>query len=101
MLKYMKVEEMKNGYLYKIHARNASYGIWVSRHDGFLIRRTKFKETYTFVELHWDVSSDFGTARPIMELEKAPFTEEELIEYGGPELLTWLDARTRYWETTV
>ena len=101
MLKCMKIEEMKDGYLYKIHARNASYGIWVERHGGFLIRRTKFNDVYTFIELHWDASDDFGTARPQMELEKAPFGTEELEEYGGPELLKWLEARTRYWEAGV
>ena len=98
---YMKMEEMKEGYLYRIQARNAKYGIWVERHDGFLIRRTKFKDVFTFVELHWDASDHFGTAKPIVELEKSPFDIEELEEYGGPELLEWLAARTRYWEASV
>lgn len=104
MLKCIPVDELKDGYLYRIHARNASYGVWDSRQGGFWIRRTKFKETYAFVEIHWDLSDDFGTARPQMELEESPFLgvdfeeDDKLVER---DLLAWLDARIRYWEASV
>lgn len=102
MLKCMPVEDMKAGYLYAIHARNASYGIWDGIQGGFWIRRTKFNDTFAFVEIHWDLSKDFGTARPKMELEESPFTQDDLADDGKEgELLRWLRDRTAYWEDNV
>ena len=59
----------KNGYLYRIEARNAHLGIFNKEKDGFIILRTKFSSRYLFVELHWDRDDHFGTAQPIEELE--------------------------------
>lgn len=102
MLKCMKVEEMKEGYLYAIHARNAEYGIWKPDEYGFLIRRTKFQDVFTFVELHWDVSSDFGTARPKMELELSPFTLVDMNDRTREkEMLKWLYERANYWNARI
>lgn len=99
MNKYMPVEEMKTGYLYAIHARNASYGIWDSIQGGFWIRRTKFKEIFTFVEIHWDLDDHFGTAKPIMELDKSPFTQNDLLKNNrNAEMLRWLKQKAEYWQ---
>ena len=69
----MKEEELKNGYLYEIDARNASTGIWDSKRRTFFISRTKFYDNFLFDELHVDASPDFGTATPMKEIEKSPF----------------------------
>ena len=47
---YIKIEDLKDGHLYKIIARNASYGIWLYRRQGFVISRVKFGHKYIFEE---------------------------------------------------
>ena len=34
---YLKIDECKNGYLYKIHARNSSYGIYKEENKSFIL----------------------------------------------------------------
>lgn len=74
---FLKLEECKDGYLYEINARNASYGVFREKHADFVILRTKFYDTFLFEEIHWDASPDFGTVRPLKEVEKSPFTGED------------------------
>ena len=71
---YLKPDELKDGYLYKIHARNATYGIWKKEKRSFFISRVKFKSNYIFEEYHWDVCTSFGTVKPLEEIEKSPFS---------------------------
>jgi len=81
---YLKIHELKHGYLYKIYARNASYGIWDEKDKSFTISRVKFSWNYLFEEIHWDANTDFGTVKPIKEIEKSPFTtlkEDGILEY--------------------
>jgi hypothetical protein len=76
--KYLTVDELKPGWLYRIRARNASLGIWTPEFDGFHISRYKFGSNYLFVEIHWDLSESFGTALPFEAIEPAPFKLELL-----------------------
>lgn len=84
---------LKQGYLYKIHARNAGYGIWNYTTRGFIISRVKFKENYVFEEYHWDASKDFGTAQPLVEIEKSPFAPEDLIEEYGDKYIYYAKSK--------
>ena len=77
-MEYLKVEQCKDGYLYRISARNARHGIFREKHGDFLILRNKFYNDYLFEEIHWDLSKHFGTVRPIKEIEKSPFTGEDM-----------------------
>jgi len=77
---YISVEKLKDGYLYKIHARNAEYGIWVAACGHFIISRIKYTTNYLFEEIHWDLSTHFGTVRPIEEIEKSPFDPKDMKE---------------------
>ena len=83
---YIKIKDLKGGYLYHIDARNASYGIWNPERNSFLISRVKFGSNFIFEEHHWDCPS-FATAKPLEEIEKSPFdmdnceTEDKLLEY--------------------
>ena len=82
---YLKMPDLKDGYLYKIIARNASYGIWTASHQGFVISRHKFGDNFLFEENHYDCDN-FATAQPLEEIEQAPFTslyehEDEVLEY--------------------
>lgn len=70
---YLKPEELKNGYLYQINARNSDCGIWIRKHGGFVISRFKFGHNFLFVECHWDLDKWHGTVRPLKLVEKAPF----------------------------
>lgn len=75
---YLKVEDLKPGYLYRIRARNGTVGIWNPETGEFLLSRYKFGNNYTFGEIHWDLDPNFGTAKPFEELEKSPFEMEDL-----------------------
>ena len=85
---YLKVEELKPYYTYKIKARNGRVGIWRPDRGDFLLYRVKFNSHYTFGEIHWDLDSHFGTARPLEELEKSPFTKDDL----NGRVMTWDEA---------
>ena len=75
---YLKVEELKPFHLYRIKARNGTVGIWNPDKGEFVLSRYKFRENYTFGEIHWDLDPNFGTARPLEELEETPFNAEDL-----------------------
>lgn len=75
---YLKVEELKPYYTYRIRARNGRVGIWRPETGGFTLRRTKFNDTFAFDEFHWDLDKNFGTVQPLEELEKSPFVAEDL-----------------------
>lgn len=82
---YLKMEDLKQGYLYRVVCRNADFGIWDSEQKGFVIRRIKFGDIFLFTEYHWDTGAPFGTAKPIAEIEKAPFDnfeqEQKILDY--------------------
>lgn len=84
--KYIPMDELKPYYFYKIRLRNARYGIWLPDGQGFMIRRQKFNDFFTFVEYHWDTGPPFGTARPLKELEPTGFIHEDFINVikSGP-----------------
>lgn len=72
---YLKVEELKPYYLYRIKARNGTVGLWNPNKGEFVLSRYKFGDNYTFGEIHWDLDTSFGTVKPWKELDKSPFTE--------------------------
>lgn len=81
-LEYLKMDQLKAGYLYKIRARNANYGIWLPQRQGFIISRIKFGDNYLFEEYHWDCEA-FATVKPLEEIEKSPFNADEInIEHS-------------------
>jgi len=84
---YLEPHELVPGGLYKIVARNASFGIWTPEYRGFHISRTKFGRNYLFVEIHWDLSDGFGTVRPLKFVELAPFNYTELKDWHTPDRL--------------
>lgn len=79
---YLKMKELKDGYLYEIIARNAKYGIWSAEKEAFLISRIKFDDNFLFEEHHYDCPA-FATAQPIREIEKAPkwYEEKNILKY--------------------
>lgn len=91
---YIKIADLKDGHLYKIIARNASYGIWIARRQAFAISRIKFGDNFIFEEYHYDCES-FATAQPTEELEEAPFGSENIeIKYtkkNGKEYFGYKD----------
>lgn len=76
---YLKVDALKAGYIYHIDARNGTVGVWNPVKSEFLLSRYKFGHNFLFGELHWDVDKQFGTAKPLKELEKSPFVQDDLI----------------------
>ena len=76
-MEYLKMNQLKPGYLYEIDARNAGYGIWIPRKGSFIISRIKFGLNFLCEEDHWD-SENNGTAKPIKEIEKSPFSDNDI-----------------------
>jgi hypothetical protein len=74
---YIKIKDLKGGYLYKIAARNADYGIWIPSRESFAISRIKFSNNFIFEEHHWDCES-FATVKPLKEIEKSPFYSDDI-----------------------
>ena len=89
-LPYLPVEKLKPLHLYKLHARNASWGIWHPERKVFVISRFKFKDNFLCSEVHWDLSSHFGTAKPLEDLGKTPVTLEDL-DNRESEVLEYLN----------
>ncbi|HWR59156.1 MAG TPA: hypothetical protein VN328_09735 [Thermodesulfovibrionales bacterium] len=94
---YMRVDDLKDGYAYQICGRRANVGIWVESRGTFVIPRRKFGTTYLFEEVHWDIDESFGTAKPLKEIERAPFKvekynrlDQDILNYliGLDELIT-------------
>jgi len=68
---------LKNLYLYKIRSRNSHFGIFIKERNSFLISRKKFDDNYLFEEYLFD-GTRIGTVKPLEEIEKSPFTLEDL-----------------------
>ena len=91
---YIKMPDLKNGYIYEIKARNANYGVWIENKSAFMISRWKFKANYLFLEIHWDKDEQFGTVKPIKLLEKFQFEIKDIEKYNVNEtkgILAYLD----------
>jgi len=102
-MEYLKVEKLKEGYLYRIRARNAQIGIWHPSTGSFVISRFKFGFNYLFEEVHWDLDKWHGTVQPIKVLEKAPFNPAiynhlwNISDVMNEKILYYLNtAATRY-----
>ena len=82
---WIPLEQCVDGNVYKIAARNASFGIFNKgggrKHEGgndsFTISRRKFTDNFLFEEFHWDTGEPFGTAKPTEDLGKAPTFEND------------------------
>lgn len=96
---YLKMKELKDGYGYKIWARNAFVGVWIESRKGFLISRYKVGPTpRLFVENHWDAwtpDDPTGTVKPLEIIERFPFElRSEYTDYSEHEkasILKYLD----------
>ena len=84
---YIRMKDLKDGYSYKIYARNAYVGVWKEADKGFIISRYKTTlEPSIFIEYHWDIDEFYGTVKPIELIEKCPF------DFNDKEILDYLDS---------
>lgn len=67
-VRYLPVEDLLDGFLYMIHARNSYLGVWDPAAKGFVLIREKFGQVYLSVERHWDSCPHLGTAKPFVQL---------------------------------
>lgn len=72
LTEWIKIEDCKDGWLYKILARNAPLGIYCVEKKAFIISRFKGNANFLYPEEHWDTGEPFGTVKPITPLELAP-----------------------------
>jgi hypothetical protein len=67
-MEYLPKSEMIVGGVYRVDFRSChGVGVWDGR--GFWALRTKFNDTYAFMEYHWDDGPPYGTARPTVLLQ--------------------------------
>lgn len=85
---YISLNNCKDGYLYKIKARNSQLGIFSKKDSGFIISRKKFTYNYLFIEYHWDLGYEgFGTVKPLEELEKVKhMNKKEMLDFLNKKL---------------
>lgn len=86
--KYLKMNGLKDGFLYNINARNGKFGVWVEKKKGFVLSRFKFGDNFPFIENHWDSDPHFGTAKPLKEMGPCPVDTEN---YSSKEMLDFLN----------
>lgn len=82
---YIPLEKCKKGYVYKIHSRNLSYGVY-DGNEGFIGIREKFGDRYLFTEYHYDQGAPYGTVKPFEEIcelpSDIPCNQREIHHYG-------------------
>lgn len=96
MSKYIPIKDCKDGYLYIIHARNGSVGIYEEKNKWFWLGRYKFSDHFLYPEDHWDIDEDHGTVKPLREIEKAPIfkSDKEKLEYLDKKTEELCEGRT-------
>jgi len=80
---YLKMDQLKAGYLYKLNARRAGYGIWLPQRQSFATSRIKARQNFLSEESHYDHEGWGATAAPVEEIEKSPFDAKDInvIDY--------------------
>lgn len=86
---YLKINQLKAGYLYKVDARRAGFGIWLSQRESFITSRIKFGANFLSEECHYDCKS-YGTVYPFEEIEKSPFDAEDI------NIIQWEENGNKY-----
>jgi hypothetical protein len=97
------LSECKHGYLYRIHSRNLTLGVFDETCKGFIGVREKFGHRYLFTEFHYDTGAPFGTVTPQELLEQCP-SDIEVIEgktdgsvhRENKALFNWLEEKSHY-----
>lgn len=87
--RWIPIEQLVDGALYVIHARNAYLGIWHAEKSAFIIAREKLGRIYLFNEYHWDtergqgdaIVKDFGTAKPFILLDLLTNQPDDLLGF--------------------
>ena len=68
---YIPLDKCVDGNLYRIRARNGTYGVFNKEGSSFTLAREKFENIYLFDEYHFDIGAPFGTVRPLEDMGAA------------------------------
>lgn len=94
------LEACKHGYTYMLHSRNLILGIFNEQTKGFTGVRSKFESKYLFEEYHVQCK-EFGSAKPLVELEQCPIEIVEIVK-TTPGMYAYLesvyDRHQNHWE---
>jgi hypothetical protein len=82
---YIKIQDCKHSYLYKINSRNLDPGVFNEKTKGFIGIREKFGQKYLFTEFYHDIGAPYGTVKPLEEICKIP-SDIKIDEYESHEL---------------
>lgn len=93
--KYFSISSCKNGYVYKILARNGCIGVFNSQDSSFTLSRFKFSFNYLFEEYHWDTGEPYGTVKPIEEIEECP------KDMNDKDKLSYLNSLSKLYEKNI
>jgi hypothetical protein len=86
-------EECKNGYLYKVHARNFGLGVYSEKDKGFIGIRYKFGDRFLDMEYHHGTGAPYGTVSPDSEICKIPDGIDIEVFILHPLGRLWRDGR--------
>lgn len=98
--RYLPPDQLRDWFVYLIHARNSYIGIWILGKRGFMILREKFDRLSLDVEYNWDTGHPFETAKPFIELDGpvSPGKEREVLDAKHIEIpFADYTARTNQW----
>jgi hypothetical protein len=84
---YIPLIKCKKGYVYRIHSRNLSFGVFDGK-AGFIGIRTKFNDRYLFTEYHWDQGPPHGTVKPMEERGLIPNDVQPVEDFGTVDQVT-------------
>lgn len=77
---YIKFDDCKEGFVYKIYARNFQYAIFYK--NKFYGVRYKFSDVFIDGEIHWDKDEMYGTVKPLIELNVIPDNIYRALKYN-------------------
>lgn len=69
------LKDCKHGFVYRIHSRNLSIGVFNLEASGFVGIREKAGREYLFTEYHRDTGAPFGTVSPEAMIEECPLKD--------------------------
>jgi len=74
---YIEMSKCKDNWVYRIDARNGSFGIYREDKKHFELARNKFGDTFIDCEDHWDTGAPHGTVMPIQTWGPSPEFKDE------------------------
>ena len=87
-MEYLKIEDCKHRWLYKLDSRNLSHGVYNEADKSFIGIRHKFGSNFLDSEYHYDTGAPHGTAMPLEVICELPAEISDKESLGTFEAVT-------------